>query len=454
MKWAALAVALASIVPLASWLRRNPRHAPKLWTLVGFLPFAIGAFHFYMAAISWPMWPGYVKGIEVSILDLLAVALYFSLPRSRHPLPFRLSMALYFSAVLLSALQAPVPTAVLFYAWQLSRMFLLYAVVARACADHRVVPAILTGMVIGLCFEAFHAIWQRFALGMLQPGGTLGHQNYLGLMSHFVTFPWLAMLLAGERTWQATVGPLAGVIIAVLTVSRATIGLVAAGSVALFSLSALRRWTTRKSLFFMAGLTISCIVAPFVVSSFGERFNGRPSAESYDERAAFEKAAGMMISDHPMGVGANYYVVAANVGGYNARAGVAWVIGSDSANVHNIYYLVTAETGYVGLIAFLATIFQPLIVAFRCGWRNRSDRRGDLLLGFGVSLLIVYIHSYFEWIAITFSAQYMLALSVGLVAGLATQLEYWHQFKRSNRPDLVADGVTKAKFHETVPRAN
>ena len=70
MKWAALAIALAVILPLSDWLRRNPRETPKIWMLVGFLPFGIGAFHLYMAIISWAEWPGHVKGLELSILDL------------------------------------------------------------------------------------------------------------------------------------------------------------------------------------------------------------------------------------------------------------------------------------------------------------------------------------------------------------------------------------------------
>jgi O-antigen ligase len=144
----------------------------------------------------------------------------------------------------------------------------------------------------------------------------------------------------------------------------------------------------------------------------------------------------MMISDHPLGVGANYYVVAANTGGYNNRAGVAPVIGSESTNVHNIYYLVTAETGYIGLATFVLMLLQPLVVAFRCGWRNRGDRRGDLLLGLGISLFVIYVHSYFEWIFITFSPQYMFALDVGLVAGLATQLGYWRS-QAGNRVGAV-----------------
>jgi len=401
---------------------------------MGFLPFGTGAFHLYMAAISWPTWPGYVKGIEISVLDILAIALYLSLPRNRFTPPFRLSMGLYFVAVLLSAFQTPVPMAALFYAWQLARVFLVSAVVAKACVDERVVPALFTGMTLGLCFEAGDALWQRFGLGILQTGGTLGHQNYLGLVSHFVTLPWLALLLAGQRGWQPMVVPLMGLITAVLTVSRATVGLLGIGFLGLFGVSALRQWTSRKAVILMAFAALATVILPFVLSTFAERFEVQPQGH-YDERAAFEKAASMMISDHPMGVGANYYVVVANTEGYNSRAGVASVIGSDSANVHNVYYLVTAETGYIGLASFLLMLLQPLVVAFRYGWRCRGDRRGDLLLGLGMSLFIVYIHSYFEWIFVTFTAQYMFALVVGSIAGLATQLGY---MRRSQAGDHTA----------------
>ncbi len=434
MKWAALAVALAAIMPLAGWLRDHPREAPKIWALMGFLPFGLGPFHLFLAVISWAGWPGYVLGAEVSIIDIMAIALYLSLPRTERRLPFRLSMVLYFLAVLLSAFQAPVPVAALFYAWQIARMFLLYAVVAKACKDERVVPALLTGMAIGICFEACVTIWQRFGQGVFQTGGTFGHQNLLGLISHFVVFPWFALLLAGRRGWQPIAGPLAGVIVTVLTISRASLGLAGIGYVALVLLSAVRKWTPRKAMILVVGTAVAGALAPLILSSFEQRFSlDAAMVGDYDERAAFIRAAGMIISDHPMGIGANNYVVVANTEGYNSTAGVAAISGSDSANVHNIFLLVTAETGYIGVITFIFMLFQPLIVAFRCGWRNRGDRRGDLLLGLGMSLLIVYIHSNFEWIFITYPAQYMFALEAGLVAGLAEQLGYWRRAQGSIR---------------------
>jgi O-antigen ligase len=438
VKWLALAAALAAILPLAGWLRRNPRQSPKIWILVGFLPFGIGAFHLYMAAISWQFWPGYVKGAEISALDLLALSMYLSLPRKGYALPFRLSMALYFIAALLSVLAAGVPMAALFYVWQIARMFLVYAVVVNASTDDRVVPALITGMTIGLCFEVCDALWERFGQGVLQAGGTLGHQNFLGLMSHFVTFPSLALLLAGERGWPLVVGPLAGIMLAVLTVSRATFGLVGAGYIGMFGLSAVRRWTHRKALVLVVGVAVVCALVPLAISSFDARFE-KELITDYDERAAFEKAATMIIVDHPWGIGPNNYVVISNIDGYNSKAGVAPQANSDSANVHNIYYLVAAESGYFGLGTFVLLLLRPLIVAFRCGWKNRGDHRGDLLLGLGMSLLTVYVHSYFEWIFITFSAQYMFALNVGMVAGLAMKLGYWRRSQVGVRG--AADGV-------------
>ena len=93
MKWAFLIAAFVAMVPLFAWLRADPRAAPKIWMLVGFLVVEHGPLHLYMALDSWAgQWPGYTLGAEISLLDLIAVAIYLALPRSRHSLPFLFSM--------------------------------------------------------------------------------------------------------------------------------------------------------------------------------------------------------------------------------------------------------------------------------------------------------------------------------------------------------------------------
>jgi O-antigen ligase len=427
VKWVLFSIALVGVLPLAGWLRRNPQECPKIWMLMGFLPFLVTALpRLEIALIGWPTWPGTAQGMEISALDVLTFAIYLSLPHARHPLPFKISMGFYLSAVLLSAIQAAVPVATLFYAWQLARVFLVYAVVTRACADKRVVPSLLKGMAIGLCFQASVVIWERVGGGVIQASGTFVHQNLLGMVSHFVIFPAFALLLAGERGWWPAVAPLAGAIIAALTASRATVGLVSVGLAVVFALSAARRWTTHKARVALFGAAAIAALAPLAFSTLEKRFAVDPLVD-YDERVAFVSASAMILADRPMGIGANNFAVFNNTQGYAERAGIYWR--SRSNIVHNIYWLTLAETGYLGLVALVLLLLRPLTVALSCGWRNRGDPRGDLMIGFATSLLIICAHSYFEWVFFTTQVQYIFAMTVGMIAGLAQEMGYWRHTK-------------------------
>jgi len=428
VKWILLLIACACVVPLSAWLRQNPREAPKLWMFVGFLAVEHGPLHVYMAIISWAgQWPGYTLGAEISLLDLIAVAIYFALPRSRQSLPFLFSIGFYFFAVLLSAIQGSVTQATLFYCWQLARVFFFYAVITKAAAaDERVIPALLKGVAFGMFLAAGQAVWERFGVGVLQTAGGFPHRNFLGMVSHFIVYPFFALLLAGERGWFPVAVSVAGAIVAVLTTSRATIAFAGIGYFAVFLVSVLRGWTPRKSMVLVAGVIAVMALSPLFFASFEQRFGSDVESSFFQPDEAREQmadAARMMLSDHPMGIGANHFVIAANTLGYYAKAGLNWF--NYGSYVHNVYWLVAAETGYIGLVAFVILLLRPLTVAFLCGWRNRKDRRGDLLLGLGVGLLTVYLHNFYEWIFITFQTEYLFAVNAAMVAALAQQLGYW-----------------------------
>jgi hypothetical protein len=435
VKWVALGCGVVLVIPLSAWLRSNPRQSLKLWMLLGFLPFVVNYFHFYMAVYSMPEWGGYVKGIEISAIDLVALSLYLSLPSTRNSLPFRYLMGFYFFAAVVSAFEALAPIQSLFFPWQLARMFLVYATVANGCTDPKVTRALMRGMAAALIMETIFVIWQRFGLGLVQTPGTLGHQNLLGLMSHLVTLPFFALLLSGQRGQFPAMVVLCGAILSISTASRATIALSTAGFVIIFALSAIGSWTPKKARILLIGALALVVLAPATLMSLERRFEvvplgGEDPEDSYDERGAYKTAASMMLSDHPFGVGANHYTVMGNIGGYFDKSNLGAYTLARSGNVHNIYYLVAAETGYLGLIAVLLLLGAPLMVASRSGWRNLGDERGDLLLGLGVAFLAVYVHSWAEWSLATFSAQYLLSITFGLVAANAHQLGYW----RSSRP--------------------
>lgn len=422
MKWIFL-TGLVFLVPLLMrWLQADPRAIRIVGLLIGFLPFAIAPFHLYVAPLSWATWPGFVKGAEVSLLDGVAIAVLLGAPTRRRRVVLKAPLLLLILTAALSILVANVPTAAMFYVWQLLRMFLVFLAVAKLCQHEQTAYDVVTGMVAGLSIQAGFAALD-YLNGVLQSGGKFGHQNQLGILSHFAIYPALALLLAGRKGLTPYLGPIAGVIVAITGASRATIGLAAIGMLLMLTVSIMRRPSSRKTAVAITGILALLLAAPLALGSLERRLAVNPlSEDTYDERAAFELASWMMLSDHPFGVGANGYVVAANVGGYSSRAGVIPSKGSRSAHVHNAYLLAAAEMGYLGLISFLILMLSPVIIAFRSAFRRRKDPQGELLLGVGVALTLVAAHSLYEWVFVVFSTQYLFAISVGLVSAISINL--------------------------------
>ena len=262
------------------------------------------------------------------------------------------------------------------------------------------------------------------------------------MMCQFVVFPLFVLLLKREGGWLPIAGTLSGVVIQVLTVSRATISLSLLGYVVVYLLSIARQWTSRKARVLLISVAAVATVAPIVMSSFESRFElENVVVGDYDERTALKAMAAMILSDFPLGIGANNLVPVAIVEGYSERAGVSPM--SRGALVHNVYWLVAVETGYLGFVTFVLFLMRPMFVSFLCGWQHRKDVRGELLLGFGVALLMVYIHSFVEWVLISRGPQYFLALTFGIISGLAQQLGYWRKPVTSfaREPGLVIENL-------------
>ena len=445
MKWFFFALAVACVFPAAAWLRQNPRRLPMVITAIGALPFVWGIFPKREIAIfGAPGWPGYVQGFDVSALDLLILVVFLSHPRRRHaPLPFKFSFAIYIFAVLLSALQASVPVATFYYVWQLLRIFFMYAVLARACSERNAAEALLKGLAIGVCFVATVVFWQRFVIHYVQAPGTFTTQNMLGVALHFATFPFFSVVLSGKLDWLPTLVPVLGAMTDVFTASRASVGFAGIGYCFLFILSIVRRWTPRKTRVLLAAVLLLAVLSPLAYRQFSLRMSVY-GIEGYYGRSALIDSAAMILSENAFGIGANNYVVAANVRDYYARAGVGQM--ERNTFPHNIYWTTAAETGYFGFASFVVFLLRPLVMAFIRGWRYRKDQRGDLLLGLGTSLLIVYAHSYFEWIFLTDQLQYLFAIDLALIAGLTHQLASRSKNVNTNLPS--AEFFRKGSFQK------
>lgn len=417
MRYLAIAFVLLSYPAFVQLLKTNPRYRYWAYFFLGILPFVVHVWNLDAAIINWGAWPGYAKGIVITVVDTLALAILTTQREPRGAPPLIGWVWLYTAAVALSIAVSTVWMASFFYFFQLLRFIIVIAAIAKIAADPRALHWLGMGLAAGMIYEAVVTIDQKLG-GAFQTPGTMAHPNQLGMMAHFVVLPLLGMLLAGSRSRVLMLGVACSLVVVILGASRATIGFVGLGVAILLLLSLRRRVTAHKKV--MIGLAAGAMViaTPFLFKSVAVRLAQQAEYGGYDERGAFERAAMSMWNDHPMGVGANYYVVVANGQGYSARAGVAWSSGSRGTSVHNTYLLVAAETGWAGLVSYLAMIGAVMLAGWRYSFANRKDPRGDIALGATVAIAMMALHSRYEWITVTYQVQYVIAISFGIISGL------------------------------------
>lgn len=419
MKWIFLLGLILLVPTLTAVLRGNPRMLRWVAYAIGVIPFLMEPFHLIAAPISWAMWQGPVKGIEISLLDAVAVSILLVTRPVRMPLGPKIGLGFIAAGLLISTALAHALFPCSFYAWQLARTVLVAVAVARLTAASKEAPiAILWGMGTALVALALYATWQHLH-GVVQAGGFLGHQNTTGLVSHFATFPAFALLLANRRTALALLVLVAEILIVYAGGSRGTIFLFAIGLATCAVLSIRHRHSGRKAAIMAAFAVIGLVATPVMMAAIDRR----PEAElksSNTERRAFETAARLMIADHPLGVGSDRYVLVANIGGYSDKADVPWNGSERGAPVHNSWLLITAELGFLGLIGFLIMISTTIWTGVRALSRLEHGERSELLVGTTTALIIASLHAYFEWVPMTFPFHYLFAVDAGILFGIAS----------------------------------
>lgn len=424
MKWIVL---VAFIVIGGAWVNflHNDRRAPFVTgALIGFLPFVIGPWHLMVSPYAIPMWNGFCKGWDVTLIDVLSIATLMSGRFRIRDLPLQWPLLLYIGAVAITVPLAKYPMFAAAYPFQLVRILLAFLAVARLASQEDGARGVFNGMVAGLTLQGIFALQAR-AGGAIQSGGSFGHQNMLGYVTYMILLPAFGLMLAGGR-WQrfATLGVVAGAGVIIVTASRATIMIAAVGVVATYLLCAVINWNGRKGVFGFITVALMILAIPLAQQSLGRRFAAQGGGQLFGadkEREQFESAAKAIIHDHPLGVGPSHYVYTANLGGYNNRAKITWAQGSRSANVHNSYLLIEAETGFLGLLTFIGLLGGTFLGCLSAARKYRTRGYSELITGVGCAVLCVGLHSKFEWVFVTFQAQYVLVAAIGLAAGCIIQ---------------------------------
>lgn len=396
MRWVALAIIFASLPMFIAAISSNPRYRDLAVLGLGLMMFLIGRLQIDAALITWPTWQGTARGIVVSPVDTLAIALIATRAKIAPMSSITIFIGLHLFSTALSILSSDVPLASTFSTYQYVRMILVFVALAGELHRQSALRHLLIGLSMGLMIQAGFVTYQKLT-GVVQAGGAIGHQNITGLIVELTVLPLIGAVLAGEKNKFIYLGILAAMVVIAGGGSRGTIAFFALGMVFLLAFSLMRRITGRKMMVVGAMACAALVFAPLGYATLKDRFGESTFVTEETQRIAFERAARMMASDHPFGVGANMFTIENNSGAYADAADVAWNFANRSAPVHNAYLLARAETGWLGQGTFLLLLIMPPLIAFRFAFGDRKSPMGEVALGSIAAILAVAVHSNWEY---------------------------------------------------------
>lgn len=386
---------------------------------------------------------GALSGFNISLTTICLVFLYAQwLPRvlaESRPIRINWALVVYTVLVVSSTVWAASPHLAMYESFLLLQSFLLFVYVINTITETAEVLFVVTCLLICLAGEGMmmaitKILSQEISLGPIyfnfrdatgRVSGSLGAANVAASFLNLLLPLCFCLYFASttKRMKQlASVALLFGGIGLVLTLSRGgwvgtTISFGICGFVALR-----KRWLSASVLVGVALGTLILVGTFWPMLSSRIFGDDRGSAES---RIGLVQLSARMIADHPLGVGANNWAFAAERYAELSEFRNEWFY-----TVHNKYFLVLTETGWLGLLAYLGFVFSVIY----CGWRawNRKDR---LLAPIALGLTAAICGQLFHMTAEIFNSRPQVQL-LWLIAAVIIVIErITAQQEQTNRGD-------------------
>ena len=291
----------------------------------------------------------------------------------------------------------------LFELLRMTKLYLLSRVVASSVKRKRDIQDVVIALVIGLIVQGVICLLQYVAgidlgLGLFTVGdlrrvsGTVGWPNTLGAYAATVLSVTLALWIYSARgRVRMAIGAacIAGLFSLILSFSRgAWISLLAGVALILF-------WgwrTTRLGTKSIRSISLIALAAAVVGVLFATSITARltevhPDMEVLVDRMQLNRVAINMINAHPLlGVGINTFVDTMK------QYDTTGVTHYFPQPVHNVFLLVAAETGLVGLGLFLLLMFMAFRAALQAA---KSDDRFLSASAIGISsgLIVLLVNN-------------------------------------------------------------
>ncbi len=390
---------------------------------------------------------GALGGFNVSLTTICLLLLYaWWVPTSavrrradrRHGLRTNVALLAYLAIAVCSLLVARSPAFALYELNQLGQAFLLFHYVANRIRSRSDVRFVCTLLLIGLVVQgaimvSLPVIGHSVKIGMIHArldegarvGGTVGGPNgagsYLTLLLPLALSYTLTNVSHRMKT-LAGAGFVLGAASLVLTRSRGSwIG--CAVAIAVLLLVAWRRRRLPVMMPALLGATailLAVALGPMII----DRVTASDAGAAYSRIPLMEMAFAAIV-DHPvLGVGANNFALV--LGDYASQTrfrGLGFVY-----VVHNQYLVAWAETGILGLLAFVGFLVSTIAL----GW-HVSKRNDPLIAPLAMGLIAGISGEMVHMLAELYRQRSLVQL-LFLLAGLVTALYYMHRHEKRRLP--------------------
>jgi O-antigen ligase len=424
---------------------------------------------------------GTSRGIGVSLIDVLAWCVLVSsllaptYPRRPWFVPASLVLfGVYFVYCVFSVVRSD-PW--IFGTWELAnipRAMLVLLAAAAFVRTRRELGILVLALGTAVLIQAAYAVNQRVVRGMFRPCGTLDHANSLSMYLCTVAPVLLAASLAQWNRWLRLFGLFCSAVASVvvlLTLSRAGLPIfifIMAGTAVMCT-----RWRiTRQKVYVMAIVSIAAI-AMFARSwdMLAVRFGSATLKEEFVEiegenRGVYWRWAGMMIEDHPFGIGLNNWSYAVSKT-YGARLGFRYEDYDDiktapeKADIPSIRYappahalaaLTLGELGIPGLLIFLLLWMRWFQMGGSFFWRRLDpDPMHRIAIGIFFGTVGIFLQGITEWtyrqaqLFLTFHTLIGVLVSLYYVRRHPAQLQLAREVPQARREEEYLPATTAAR---------
>jgi hypothetical protein len=322
------------------------------------------------------------RGIEISMLDVIAAILIFSAP-ARHRRGWPASFGVMSLYTGYAALTIPFNEPQLFGYFEMSKLLrglLVFTAAARYMRGPRELKILVISLCVTMMFESSIALRDRYIYGQNRIHGTMGSWNMLAMYSNIVA-PY--MLAAAMADWPKRLRQACALAFAmcggcvILTISRT--------GFAVFLLMGI--FTTLACVNFKITMRKVAIASVVLLLAAGALYKARDSlasryeASSLAQEAEAERGRGLyfrlgalVVDDHPFGIGLNnwsyivtnhyYELVGLPFRPYeNTDVDFTGYTRNESAHMvappaHNLWILTAGEVGIPGLLLFIGIWYR------------------------------------------------------------------------------------------------